>query len=474
MASRISSKKSLKSVSKTSAKSIDVPSYDPDIRSSDLLLVNRGGTDANTEASDLAEFVGKQLGIDSLVDDINKEINAIGDKVTNELTVEIEANSGAIDQLETDLEALEGRVDGHDGDIAGHATDIGTNTTNISANAAAIAANVTAIAASDAENVRQNSWTGIAGGTNSDTNATHKARIDALEAKTASLSGALVFKGVGDFTSTAPAAESGHFYLCNASGTASGWTGLSDVKENSYYAYDGISWAEAGNNAVIIPEAGDGNLSLTSANKAIAINTGTGFSANTTSDFAYEVELDLNDEGGLQITDDGIGINGGDGLLVGAGGIAVDPTFITSTADVGEADLTIAAADASVVVTGGAFSANAKADVAATVAVNTDGKGIGVGSDGIEINVKPGQGIIVDDDGISVDAGFISGVAGPVPNLDAVLGQGGTSTKAASVGAFTATSVTSTGAVTAAGSNAANTSSFLFKDISQLPSLADV
>ena len=55
--------------------------------------------------------------------------------------------------------------------------------------------------------------------------------------------------------------------------------------------------------------------------------------------------------------------------------------------------------------------------------------------------------------------------------LDAVLGQGNTSTKAATVGVFNAASVTSAGAVTAVGSNAANTSSFLFKDISQLPKL---
>ena len=402
---RVPAKRSLKSSKKKMAiKPVDitVPSYDSEVEDGDLLLINRSGVDYNTDAADLAQYVGGELGLDALVGDINTEIDGIN--------VSIGENAGDLSDLEARVAANETGIAGNvtsigtnadgistnAGDIATNASgiadnataitanadDIATNASGISTNAAGIAANTAAIAASDAENVRQNSWTGISNGTNTDSSATHQARITKNELDIIALQGALIYKGVGDFTSPAPAAITGHFYLCAADGSASGWTGLSTVKSNSYYAYNGTVWQESGSASVVVEPPKDGNLTLTSGNKGIDVKTGSGFSADAAGDVEYQIELDLNDEGGLVVTDDGLGIS-----------------------------------------------------------------------------PKPNSGIIVDGDGISVDPDFIeSNSLSDVPTLQAVTDKGATTT----VG-ITALGVTATGT--------ADQSSFLFKNIAQLPSL---
>jgi len=373
-----------KSVKGKAAKPVDitVPSFDSEVESGDLLLINRSGVDYNTNAGDLAQYVGDELGIDAIAGEINTELGKL---------------EVSIDGVGSDLGELEAKVDGNTANIgvnaggisdnadgiAANVTAIANNKTEIDANAAAIAVNVTAIAASDAESVRQNSWTGIPSGTNVDNSATHAARITKNEADILALQGALVYEGVGDISQAPEITKTGHFYLCAADGSATGWTGLSTVKENSYYAYDGSKWEEAGSAAVVIPDPATGALTLTSSNKGIDVEVGTGFNANSSADVEYSIKLDLNDEGGLVIVDDGIGIK-----------------------------------------------------------------------------PKPGNGIIVDGDGISVDSDFIETIAGPVPDLDAVTNKGSS----------TSNGITVLG-VTATGTQAQ--SSYLLKNIANLPSLAD-
>ena len=80
------------------------------MKADDLLLINRSGTDLNTTAGDLAQFVGSSLNIDTLVESINTEI---GDQITNinsdltDLEVKVDANKDSIDQLGEDLTALD-------------------------------------------------------------------------------------------------------------------------------------------------------------------------------------------------------------------------------------------------------------------------------------------------------------------------------------------------------------------------------
>lgn len=375
---RVSSKKALKK----SVKPVDiaVPSYDSELEDGDLLLVNRNSTDYNTPASDIAQYVGGALGIKDLVNSINNEITVlegtIGDGL-DDLTPRVEANEKAVVQNATDIAT-------NASGISDNATDIATNASGVATNAAGIASNTSDIADNAAENARQNSWTGIpAAGTNLDTSATHAGRIGKAEADILALQGAMVYKGVGDFSSSAPLAATGHFYLCAADGTATGWIGLSTVKENSYYAYSGSKWEEAGSTSVVVPDPGTGELTLVSANSGIDVVVGSGFNANSETGAEYQIALDLNDEGGLEITGDGLGIN-----------------------------------------------------------------------------PKPSSGIIVSAEGISVDPDFIEGIAGPVPNLQAVTDKGSTTTVA----------ITVLGVVTT-GTQAQ--SSFLLKNIAALPSLAD-
>jgi hypothetical protein len=352
---RVPAKKSLKSTKKKVAiKPVDisVPSYDSEVEDGDLLLINRSGVDYNTDAGDLAQYVGGELGLDALVGEINTEIDGINVSITEnagdltDLEARVKANEDGVAQNATDITTNAGGISQNATDIttnasgiaanvtaiAGNATDIANNASDISTNAAAIATNTTAIAASDAENVRQNSWTGVSAGSNADTGATHQARITKAELDIIALQGALIYKGVGDFTGPAPSAITGHFYLCAADGTASGWTGLTAVKENSYYAYNGSIWQESGSTSVVIPTPNDGALTLTSGNDAIEVVTGSGFSADAAGNVEYQVKLDLNDEGGLGITSDGLGIapKPNSGIIVDADGISVDPDFIES------------------------------------------------------------------------------------------------------------------------------------------------
>ena len=394
---RISSKKSLKKGVKPV--DISVPDYSgSNVQGSDLVLINRNKADYNTDVDDLAAGIGASLQIDKLVGEIQNEIDgAVGDINTS------------IDGLQTDLSDLEGKVAQNTADISANAGDISTNASNISTNADGIStnagnistntgnistnagnistntgnisANAGEIAALKADQARQDSWTGAQAGTNADANATHAARIGKAEADILALQGALVYRGVGDFTQAPPTPVTGDFYLCGADGTATGWAGLGTVKETSYYAYNGSQWEEAGSNSVVIPDPGAGALTLTSGNKAIDVAVGSGFNANSAGNVEYQIAIDLNDEGGLEITDDGIGIH-----------------------------------------------------------------------------PKPGNGIIVDGDGISVDEGFIAGIAGPVPALQAVT----------DVGAITNKAITAAGVISTAAQSA---STFLHKDISQLPSL---
>ena len=367
---RISSKQSLKKGVKPV--DINVPDYSgSNVEGSDLVLINRNKADYNTDVDDLAAGIGASLQIDKLVGEIQNEIDgAVGDINTS------------IDGLETDLSDLEGKVDTNTGNISTNAGGISTNAGNISTNTGNISANAGEIAALKADQARQDSWTGAEPGTNADTNATHAARISKAEADILALQGALVYKGVGDFSQAPPTPTTGEFYLCGADATATGWVGLSTVKENSYYAFNGSQWEEAGSSTVVVPDPGAGALTLTSGNKAIDVAVGSGFNANSAGNVEYQIAIDLNDEGGLEITDDGIGLN-----------------------------------------------------------------------------PKPGSGIIVDGDGISVDEDFIQGIAGPVPALQAVTDEGATTDKA----------ITTAGVISTADQSA---STFLHKDISQLPALA--
>lgn len=324
---RIQSNKALKSSKTKSAikpADISVPSYNSVVKGDDLLLINRGGVDYNTDAADLAQYVGGELDLDSLVGDINTEIDGIN--------VSVGENASELNDLEARVAANETGIAGNVTSIGTNAADIATNAGGISTNAGAISNNTAAIAASDAENVRQNSWTGISAGTNADANATHQARITKNELDIIALQGALIYKGVGDFTSPAPVAITGHFYLCAADGNASGWTGLSTVNANSYYAYNGSIWQESGSASVVVEAPKDGSLTLTSGNQGIEVKTGSGFSADAAGDVEYQIELDLNEEGGLVINDDGLGISPkpNSGIIVDVDGISVDPDFIQS------------------------------------------------------------------------------------------------------------------------------------------------
>lgn len=375
---RVSSKSSLKK----SVKPVDisVPTYSSELEDGDLVLVNRNSTDYNTPASDIAQYVGGALGITGLITSINNEITnlegTIGDGL-DDLTPRVEANEKAIAVNESGIGT-------NASGIATNVANIATNASGIATNAANIATNASDIADAAAENARQNSWTGIpSSGTNMDSAASHAGRLGKAEADILALSGALLYKGVGDFTSAAPVASTGHFYLCSADGTATGWVGLSTVKENSYYAWQGSKWEEAGSAKVEIPEAGTGELTLTSANEGIAVVAGSGFNANSAFDAEYQIKLDLNNEGGLVI----------------------------------------------------------------------DG-------DGLAIKPKADSGLIVSAEGIQIDDSYIQTISGPVPGLDAVTDQGSTTTNG-----ITVLSVTVTGTQAQ--------SSFLFKDISALPSLAD-
>ena len=367
---RISSKKSLKKGVKPV--DISVPDYSgSNVEGSDLVLINRNKADYNTDVDDLAAGIGASLQIDKLVGEIQTEIDgAVGDININ------------IEGLGTDLSDLEAKVDQNTADISANADGISANAGDISTNTGNITVNADEIAALKTDQARQDSWTGAEPGTNNDASATHAARITKNEADILALQGALVYKGVGDFSQAPLTTVTGHFYLCAADGTATGWVGLSTVKENSYYAYNGSQWEESGSASVVVPDPGDGELTLTSGNKAIAVAVGSGFNANSDGNVEYQIALDLNNEGGLEITDDGLGIN-----------------------------------------------------------------------------PKPNNGIIVDGDGISVDEDFIAGIAGPVPALQAVTDEGATTDKA----------ITTAGVISTADQSA---STFLHKDISQLPALA--
>lgn len=417
---RISKKKSLKRVAPAA---VPKPTYDTLMKADDLLLVNRGNADLNTDAGDLAQFVGKELELDTLVESINTEI---GDQITNinsdltDLEVKVDANKDSIDQINTDLGDLTDRVEQNEkdivvnadgiaanaGDIATNAGDIADNKTAIDTNKGLIDDNKASIDALEADQDRQNSWTGIAGGTNSDTSLTHDARITTNAEAIARLQGALVYRGSADISAAPPADNSGEAWVAgdfvSANGATSspnaGWNAIGTVAAGDYFAYNGSTWGPAGSNATVIPDINDGSLTIKAGTDAgITVTGGTGFSANTAGDVETTVSIKVDPNGGLETDGNGIGIN-----------------------------------------------------------IDTGNNGNGGDTS-----------IIIGSDGISVNPDFISGIAGPTPNLQAVTDEGATTTNEVTVA-----KLVSSGAVTAVGSNASgDTSSFLFKGIHTLPKL---
>ena len=67
---------------------IDIPVFDSSVTDGDNVLVNRGNTDYHTSVDDLTQFIGKELEIDKLVEEINKAV---------------EGSDTDIDQLEEDV-----------------------------------------------------------------------------------------------------------------------------------------------------------------------------------------------------------------------------------------------------------------------------------------------------------------------------------------------------------------------------------
>ena len=456
------SKKSVKSVA------IDTPSFDSKIDDGDLILVNRNKKDLHTDVEDLAQYIGEELELDQLVTDINKEIGDVVANIGNDLSqleVKVDSNKGEIDGHSDELSDLSDQVEQNKNDIAGNKGDIAGNTSKINTNTGNIAGNASDISALQAEDARQNSWTGIANGTNSDSNATLNARITSNTVEIDKLKGALVYRGVGDFSSQCPYTTSGDFVLSTQTGnvSGSGWTGLSAVEDEHYYAFNGSNWEEAGAHGVVLPEVNDGALVIQPKGTAsgLTVTGGTGFSANSKGSVTTELKIDLNNEGGLELTDDGIGINAGDGIVVDGGGIAVDPGYISSHAGAKDGSLTIAAGSEGIAIKNGTgFSANTDSDVTTEVSLDlNDEGGLEITGDGLGIAPKPNSGIIVDDDGISVDENFVQGIAGPVPALQAVTNQGATTNK----------KITVAGVVSTADQSE---STFLHKDISQLPELS--
>ena len=414
-----------KTKKRTAPAAITPPVLDSNIKTDDLVLVNRGNADFKTDVDDLAQYVGLSLDLPGLVGEINTEIGDQISSIGGDLSIlegKVDANKGEIDQINTDLDALEDRVEQNEkdivinaGGIADNAAEIIVNAGNISDNAAAIkvnegniTANKDSIEALELDQARQDSWTGIAGGTNANAALTHDSRITVNTEAIARLQGALVYRGNADISAAPPADNGGTAWevgdFVSASGTTAspnaGWNANpGPVAGGDYFAYDGSDWGPAGSNATVIPAINDGNLSIAAgADAGITVTGGTGFSANASGDTDAVVSIKIDPNGGLETDGNGIGIN-------------------------------------------------------------IDASNGGAGGD---------TSIIIDGNGISVNPDFVQGIAGPVPNLQAVTDEGASSTNEVTV-----KGLVSTAAVTAVGSNAiADTSSFLFKDISTLPLLS--
>ncbi len=369
-----------KSVAPAAVSPIDV---DSNVVGSDVVLVNRSAVDHQTTVEDLAKGVGSILNIDGLA-------------------VEIDKLSGEINSNDTDLSELEARVEKNEGDIE-------TNADGVQANADAIAA----LVIGDGE-IKLTEWDGTEVGkftVNQESGAT-------IALPQVVIPEALHPNGFINVADPAPADPVvGDIYIQHDAGTPeakiadSSFAGLSGelVDEGAFVVFGKDDKWHAGGQAaptetqsdwaeldvtqaayiknkpdiqdLIDTGAGDGALTLASTNAAIAVKKGSGFSANTAADVEYSVELDLNDEGGLVITGDGLGIQ-----------------------------------------------------------------------------PAPDAGIIIDGNGISVDPDFIAGIAGPTPDLEAVTDAGATTPDVITVKGVVAT-----------GTQAE--SSFLIKDISQLPAL---
>ena len=326
---RATSKKSSRKVSKKASvrtPAIEVPDYSGTlVESENLILINKDGVDYNTDVEEFAAGVGAELGIDTLVTAINEEL---GDPDT----------TGEGDSIRAHIYRLE-----HGGGGSGDLDGIVENEKNIEENKAAIDANTEEIA-------RQASWTGTPDlGTNSST--THAEQIVANTEAIARLQGALVYRGgvnivdeppeknpdndeweAGDFVSSAGTTDSPH----------ASWNAPSHVEAGDYFSFNGKIWGPCGSNGTVIPPINDGSLSIQSAdNGGLKVTNGTGFSANTTANIDTELAIDLNLEGGLEISDDGIGIkvddSSGSSLLVTGDGIAVNPDFVSGIAGDGAA-----------------------------------------------------------------------------------------------------------------------------------------
>ena len=415
---RVSSTKKLNKAKALPVPSLPMPepNYNSAVGGGDFVLVNKGNVDYHTTVSELSTAVGKGLNLEQLIANINENHANIGD-------------------LETSLnEEL------------------------------------------NVDQARQDSWTGAGPATN--TGATNRDLIAANAAAISRLQGALVYRGVGDFSQAAPAAHSADFYACDADNGSCSWPGLTGgVKENHYYAYNGDKsvWEDAGAHSLVVPDPGNGTLAFTTGNELTFAPTGGGFTANSAGGETYAVKVEFADGSGLAVGSGGLEVNiddsvvdskGDPSLIVDDNGISVNPDFISGVSGVEDAALTInksSAATSGLTVTGGGFTANAAVDKDYAVAINVDGSVV-------DDNGKPS--LIIDTDGISVNPDYISSVA-PAASLDEVLKVGNSSTMAATVGAFSAASVASSGAVTAVGDNNNNTSSFLFKDISKLPTLTN-
>lgn len=320
---RVRSKKALKK-----SRAIADPVFDSNVEQSDLVLINRSNADYHTTVDDLTQGVGDALGIAGLVTQINKnegDITTINGEITD-----INTEIGDINDIIGNVpgggggSSLPDQIQGVADDLAAHIVDNETRDTEIQkeqdAQDQAIAANDKA-AKDNAAAIAKNT---------SDI-ADNASGISDNEEAIARLQGALIFRGSVDVTAAGPGANNpagdpwqvGDFIANSAkSGDCqSGWGSTDAVTGGEYFAYDQDSnWGPVGSNAVVIPDPGDGELTVSAEDLSlIATTTGGNFTANKADATGVALKVNLKDKGGIGIGADGIEINVG-----GSGGISID------------------------------------------------------------------------------------------------------------------------------------------------------
>jgi len=338
---RISKKRTVTKKRSAKPAAITAPNFDStNVESGDLVLINRNNTDYSTDVADLAEGIGKELGIDTLVGEINTEIGDITTEI-GDINAIIGDGSGGGGTLPDQIDAIADDLAAHIVDNETRDAEIKTEQaaqdTAIAANDAAITANATKIAANDAA-ITANA-TAIS--SNEAAITANTASITKNTGDIAKLQGCLVFRGSLDVRTSPPAKDpatsddwvAGDFIAASAAGTPdSAWNPNGDVSGGEYFAFNGTAWGPAGSNAVVIPEAGDGALTVTAADQSLKTPTVTGgaFTANKADATSIALAVNLKDKGGISVDGDGISLDlgAGGGITIDASGdLIFDPSF---------------------------------------------------------------------------------------------------------------------------------------------------